>query len=178
MSNLDLFSLEGKVALVTGAARGNGYAIANGLIDAGAITYFVDINPIRIDNKNAFTIQADITKEGDLERIFKEIFKKHPKIDILVNNAGIGKGFASEEYPTDLWNKTLEINLTAPFRLSQIVAKQMIKQNIKGSIINITSLGADFGFANNPAYLASKGGLKQMAKGFALDFAKYGILFL
>ena len=176
MNNLEkLFSLKGKIALVTGAARGNGYAIANGLIDAGAVAYFVDINPIEINRENAFAIQADITKRGGLKKIIKEILGRHYKIDILVNNAGRGKSFLSEDYPIEEWENTLEVNLKAPFILSQLVAKQMIKRGQGGSIINITSLGAEFGFPNNPAYLASKGGLKMMGKGFAEDWSKYGI---
>ncbi len=175
MNSLDLFSLKGKVALVTGAARGNGYAIANGLVDAGATCYFVDINTTQINKENAYAIQQDITKEDGLSKIMNEIVGNHSKIDILVNNAGRGKGAPSEDYSLEEWNHTLDINLKAAFRLSQIVAKQMIKQKTGGSIINITSLGGDFGFPNNPAYLASKGGLKMMAKGFAEDWAKYGI---
>ncbi|MBU2576882.1 MAG: SDR family oxidoreductase [Nanoarchaeota archaeon] len=175
MSNSDLFSLKGKVALVTGAARGNGYAIANGLIDAGAIVYYVDINPIEINRANAFVIQVDITKEENLERIFNEIMNAHSRIDILVNNAGRGKGAPAENYTLEEWDQTIGINLTAPFRLSQIAAKYMINNGAGGNIINITSLGAELGFPDNPAYLASKGGLKMMAKGFANDWAQYGI---
>ena len=73
------------------------------------------------------------------------------------------------------WNKTILINLTVPFQLSQLVANHMIDKKISGSIINITSLGAEFGFPENPAYCASKGGLKQLTKSFAYDWAKYNI---
>ena len=102
-------------------------------------------------------------------------FKKHKKIDVLINNAGISlpnvtRGF----YPKKNWDETLAINLSAAFHVSQTVIKYMIKTS-KGSIINITSINAEFAFPNNPAYVASKGGLKMLGKALAKDCGKYGI---
>jgi len=117
---------------------------------------------------------ADITNKDELEKIVEKIYKENGKIDILVNNAGITIGEPSESYKEEDWEKTYNVNLKAPFTLSQLVAKYMIKQR-SGVIINIISLGAEQGFSNNPAYVAFKGGLKQLTKALAKDWAKYNI---
>lgn len=176
-----LFSLSGKVAIVTGAGRGNGRAIAKGFLGAGAVVYFVDILEKELEkakksikNPKAKFLIADITKKDDLERIVNQIIKERKKIDILVNNAGITIGQPSEIYSEENWEKTYKVNLKAAFLLSQLAAKYMIKQK-RGVIINITSLGAEQGFPGNPAYVAFKGGLKQLGKALARDWAKYNI---
>lgn len=178
---LDLFSLSNKVAIVTGAARGNGKAIAKGFLETGATVYFIDIlkkellKTIKeINNRNAKYIVADITNKNDLEKIVARVYNEHGKIDILVNNAGITISEPSESYSQKSWDKTYKVNLKAAFQLSQMVAKHMIKQK-SGVIINITSIGAERGFPNNPAYAAFKGGLKQLSKALANDWAKYNI---
>lgn len=84
-------------------------------------------------------------------------------------------GSGSEAYPIEKWEETMSVNLTAPFILSKLVANDMITQKKGGSIINITSIGAELGFPGNPAYGASKGGLKQLSKALACDWAKYNI---
>lgn len=178
---LDLFSLFNKVAIVTGAARGNGKAIAKGFLEAGATVYFIDIlkkellkTMKEINNKNAKYIVADITNKDALKKIVIRAYNENGKIDILVNNAGITISEPSEFYSQKSWDKTYKVNLKAAFQLSQMVAKHMIKQK-SGIIINITSIGAERGFPNNPAYAAFKGGLKQFSKALANDWAKYNI---
>lgn len=171
----EMFSLKGRVALVTGAARGNGRAIAAGFLDAGAFVYFIDIlSSSSKSNKNAKFIKADITQKSDAERIFSQISKEQKGLDILVNNAGITIGGPSDIYNEENWEKTYRTNLKAAFLLSQKAAQFMIKQR-SGVIINITSLGAEQGFSNNPAYITFKGGLKQLTKALATDWAKYNI---
>ena len=167
--------------MVTGAARGNGRAIAEGFLDAGAKVYFIDIlkNELKktVDStksQNAKYIVADVANKNDLEKAVEKIYKENGKIDILVNNAAITIGDPSEIYKEENWEKTYQVNLKAPFLLSQLVAKYMIRQK-SGVIINITSLGAEQGFSNNPAYVAFKGGLKQLGKALAFDWAKYNI---
>lgn len=181
MGPLVLFSLKNKVAIVTGAARGNGKAVAEGFIEAGAIVYFIDIlkeNLIKtinfIQNSNAKYIAADITDKNDLKKVVTQVYSEQSKIDILVNNAGISISEPSESYAEENWEKTYKTNLKSAFILSQMVAKYMIRQR-GGVIINITSLGAEQGFSNNPAYVAFKGGLKQLTKALAKDWAKYNI---
>ena len=179
---LEKFSLEGKVAIVTGAARGNGKAIADGLLGAGATVYFVDVLKPELEdtvhalkNEKAKMVVADLSVREDLEKIALLVFKNEGRIDILVNNAGITAGAPSESHSEEDWDRVLFINLKVPFLLSQKVAHFMIKNGKGGSIINITSLGAELGLGSVPGYVASKGGLKQLTKTLAFDWAKYNI---
>jgi NAD(P)-dependent dehydrogenase (short-subunit alcohol dehydrogenase family) len=176
---LEQFSLEGKVAIVTGAARGNGRAIAEGLLGAGATVYFVDkLKPeleetIRVlKNEKAKPIIADLSIRQELDAIAPLVFKNEGRIDILVNNAGITAVHSSDSHTEEDWDRVLLINLKVPFLLSQKVAHFMIEKGEGGSIINITSLGAELGLSNVPGYVASKGGLKQLTKTLAFDWAK------
>ncbi|MFH1393056.1 MAG: SDR family oxidoreductase [Patescibacteria group bacterium] len=173
--NNRLFSLKGKVAIVTGAARGNGLAIAKGLANFGATVWFVDILKAKTPRKKCFFVRADVTNDEDMKNLVNHAVEICGAIDILVNNAGITKASPSKEYSLDDWDKTMDTNLRAPFRLSQLVARQMINQKTGGSIINIASLNARFGFSDNPAYVASKGGLSALTRALAKDWAKYGI---
>lgn len=178
----NLFNLDNKTAIVTGAAKGNGFAIAKGFIEAGAKVYFVDILDEKlhdslklVNNDNAYAIVADVTKNKDLENMVSTVLSTSGKIDILVNNAGVTiGGVSSENYLLDSWNKTFSVNLDSVFKLCQLVGQEMIKKK-KGSIINITSIGAELGFPENPAYVSSKGGLKMLTKALARDWAKYNI---
>jgi NAD(P)-dependent dehydrogenase (short-subunit alcohol dehydrogenase family) len=178
-----LFDLTGKVAIVTGAARGNGYAIARGFAHSRASVIMADVldeqladSASKITNAGhtAIPITIDLTRPEQINHLVEEAIVKYGRIDILVNCAGVTFGAPSEDYPEELWNRTLEINLLAIFRLTKLVAQQMIKQK-SGSIINITSIGAVLGFPNNPAYQASKGALQQLTRAWACDWAKYNI---
>jgi len=176
-----LFSLEDKVAIVTGAARGNGKAIAEGFLQAGAIVYFIDVleketESVKnnLQNSKAKFVVADVTDFALMNDIIKSIYAREKRIDILVNNAGITLPESSDTYSDDKWEKTYKINLKAPFKLSQLTAGYMKKAG-GGVIINITSLCSELGFSDNPAYVAFKGGLKQLTKALAKDWAKYNI---
>ncbi len=174
-----LFSLSGKNALVTGAAKGNGEAISRGLAMAGAKVLMVDLlepelkaASENIPGTDTVTFSCDLTSE--LPRLFGFVEKEFPQVDILVNNAGITVGHDIFEYPEADWERTLEINLKVPFMLSRFAGKIM-KESGGGSIINITSLNSERGFPGNPAYVASKGGLKQLTKSLAYDLGEFGI---
>ncbi len=185
MSYIDrFFSLEDKVALVTGAARGNGKTISEALLCSGATVILVDNNRKELKNTiNAFEKQGldvheffgDITKKDIISKLYNYIIKKHKKIDILVNNAGVSFPHTTISYPEKFWDQTYQVNLKAPFVLSQKFAKIMKNQKSGGVIINITSINAELAFPNNPAYQAFKGALKQLTKSLALDFGQYGI---
>lgn len=172
----NIFSVMGKVVIVTGALRGNGRAIAQGFLDYGAIVYFCDSMPDLNfkESSKAHFIRCDIRFESNIEKLINIIMENNNEIDILVNNAGVSISSSEDSYDEYTWDKTFDINLKGTFRLSRVVAKIM-KNRRAGSIINITSLGAEFGFPNNPAYVASKGGLKQLSKAMAVDLAPYGI---
>ncbi len=174
----DIFSLKGKVAIVTGTSRGNGKAIAEAFTKAGAIVYCAQRSIPEIQQEKNIEqrfIRTDVTSKKDLEHLIDIVVKEEGKIDILVNNAGISiGGKTSDEYEEEDWEKTYLTNLKATFLLSQLVARVMMKQE-KGAIINITSINAESGFPNNPAYVASKGAVKQLTKAFAYDLGKYNI---
>lgn len=172
----DLFSIHNKVVIITGGGRGIGKLLTNEMWKRNAIIYSIDkFFPNIISKENYFEIKCDIVNMRQFDRICDQIFKKHGKIDILINNAGVTFPKKTDSnYPINKWEKTLKINLTAAFMCAQSVIKFMKKQK-SGSIINMTSINAELGFPNNPAYIASKGGLKMLTKSFAKDYGKYGI---
>jgi NAD(P)-dependent dehydrogenase (short-subunit alcohol dehydrogenase family) len=158
---MKLFSVEKKVIIVTGASGGIGGAMANGIEEAGAIVIKVDLP------------EFDITKNEDLDNVISIALSHTGQIDGLINCAGITCPNHLFDYTDDDWEKTYKVNLKAPYELSKRAAKHM-KDN-GGSIINITSLNAELAFPNNPAYVATKGGVKQLTKSLALDLGKHNI---
>ena len=175
----DLFSVKNKIVVITGAGRGIGRTLALSMAKRLAITYCFDIkfpNKIPKDlSDNLFHVKCDLTNKKKFTTECKKIFNHHKKIDVLINNLGITlPGKNEKKYLEKDGEKTLKINLTTAFNSRQIVLKFMIKKK-NGSIINITSINAELGFPNNPAYVASKGGLKMLGKSMAKDWGKYGI---
>lgn len=176
-----LFSLKGRVAVVTGAARGNGEAIARAFLDAGAVVYFLDLLEAelsalrrRLKSPRARFAVADVTDTAGMERMLKGVFARSRRLDILVNNAGITLPEPGQTYGPEKWARTQAVNLEAPFRVSQL-AFPFMRRTGGGVIINLTSVASELGAENNPAYAASKGGLKQLTKALAMDWAKYNI---
>lgn len=172
----DLFGLEGRVAIVAGASRGIGASIANGLVGAGAHTVGVGrskVSSAELDEKVQY-VSCDVTDNIAFGKICNDLSEQKGKIDILVFAAGI-------TYPTNLawqsitdFNQTIEINLTSAFSCIKEVVPFMEKAD-GGSIVNVTSICAEFGFPNNPAYVAAKGGLKMLTKAMAYDLAPKNI---
>ncbi len=178
--NRKLFSLKKKIIIVTGAG-GNGMAriLAENMAEEEAFVYAVDIKFSKSTNSKFSKffkyIECDITDKDKFDSVCKTIFSKHKKIDVLVNGAGVTfPENSSKFYPEDKWDITNEVNLKAAFHCSQTVIKYMLKKK-EGSIINFTSINAELGFPNNPAYVASKGGLKMLTKSLAKDWGKFGI---
>ncbi len=175
----DLFSVKNKIVIITGSGRGIGRTFALNMAKRSEITYCFDIkfpNKIPKDlSNNLFHIKCDLTNKKKFDNECKKIFNRHKKIDVLINNLGISlPGKNEQTYLEKYWDQTLKINLTVAFNCSQTVMKFMLKKK-NGSIINITSINAELGFPNNPAYIASKGGLKMLGKSMAKDLGKYGI---
>jgi len=177
----DMFSLKGKLSIVTGAARGNGEAISIALASAGAKVLLVDIlanelsevaRKIKLIGGESDSYVCDLTNEKELHDFISYI-NTCGCVDILVNNAGVTYGHHAIGYPDDYWDRTYKVNLKAPYKLSIAVAELM--RNSGGSIINITSLGAQLAFPDNIAYVSFKGALKQFSKALAYDLAKYSI---
>ena len=176
----NLFSIGGKVVIITGGGRGIGYELAIGLSKYSTIISSLDKKFAKKIPKNLSSniiqIKCDITDPKKIKQVFKKIFLKEKRIDALINNAGVS--FASQKknqaYSEKDWIQTINVNLTGSFYCSQEVIKYMLKRR-NGSIINITSINAELGFPRNPAYNASKGGLKMLGKAFAKDWSKFGI---
>ena len=176
----NLFSLKNKVVLITGAGRGIGQHLAEKITEQNAVVYAIDKQfakkTSRHSMKNLFKIKCDITDQDAFKQVCANIVRKNKRIDVLINNAGISQANkqSGKLYAKDKWDDTLRINLTAHFSCSQEVIQYMKKRK-RGSIINITSINAELGFPRNPAYVASKGGLKMLGKALAKDWGKYGI---
>ena len=124
-------------------------------------------------NYRAHYVVGDLRDKIDIDRLVSTVVEESGCIDVLINNAGVSLS-SDNCYNEDIWDRTFEINLKGAFLLSSKVAEVMKKKN-KGSIINITSLGAELGFPDNPSYVASKGGLKQLGKAMAVDLAQYNV---
>jgi NAD(P)-dependent dehydrogenase (short-subunit alcohol dehydrogenase family) len=178
-----LFSLEGRHAVVTGAAHGNGRAIAEALGRAGAELALIDRDEAALGDTTKEMRELGLELEGmvcDLHQasaiaaLSKQLSGHWDAIDVLVNNAGITVPCQVESFSLDAWETTLSVNLRAPFLLVHSLLP-LLKRGVGKTIINITSLNAELAFPGNPAYVASKGGLRQLTKALALDLGRYGI---
>jgi NAD(P)-dependent dehydrogenase (short-subunit alcohol dehydrogenase family) len=175
--------LAGRVAIVTGAAGGLGRAIADGLHRAGASLALVDIDAdglerasgeLRGEGAEVEPIVADLADPDQVRAIPEAVVARFGRIDILVNNAGVRDVYSVEDLPLDRWQRTFDINLTAPFLLSQGAAPYMRRQG-KGRIVNIASVAAELAFKNRSAYNASKAGVVALTKSLTLELAGDGI---
>ena len=172
--------LTGKNILITGAGGDIGSFIALKYLEAGANCFCLDKNfknlkKINIKKKlldKITFIKVDFEKKNFI-KIFQKKINKNLKIDTLINNAGFTSSQKFSKYSLKNWQKTLQINLTSPFIISQLISRKFMVSG--ASIINITSLAAELGFPDNVAYVASKGGLKQLTKAMAIDLAKKNI---
>ena len=181
--SLSDFSLENKVALITGGTSGLGKMMALALAKAGAFVWIASsrdnadetLQEIKQQGSNGSFVQVDVTSSDELEKTVSHILEQSSRIDILINAAGINPRTSAEELTLDDWQKTIDINLTAPFYLSQLVADTM-RENNWGRIINIASLQSLRAFDNSIPYGASKGGVMQLTRALAQAYSKDGIL--
>ncbi len=180
---LNQFKLDGKVAVVTGAARGLGEAYAVALAEAGADVALVDVvaadavaDRIRALGRQATCIQADLSQgETIADPLIADIVAALGGVDILVNNAGIIRREPFTQHSAKNWNDVLGLNLSTPFFLSQAAARQMIAQQRGGKIINIASMLSFQGGILVPGYAASKGGIRSLTMLMANELAPHGI---
>jgi glucose 1-dehydrogenase len=174
--------LQNKVAIVTGSASGIGQAIAVRFAREGAavvIDYVGNPDAPRETEKQiaglggrALAVAADVSKPTDVQNLVDRAIATFGKLDIAVNNAGIEKKFDFVKYPLDELQKILAVNLVGPFLVSQAAARQMIKQQQGGRLINISSVHEDLPMPSNAAYCASKGGLRMLMRTIAVELAK------
>ncbi len=177
---LDMFRLDGKVALVTGSASGLGAAIAEALVQAGASVALHGNRRSAVETAarlgaSAAAFTANLGEADGAARLFEAARDHFGRIDILINNAGTIHREAAEQVSIDDWQQVLQVNLTSVFQLSQFVARDMIGRKAGGKIVNIASLLSFQGGIRVPAYAASKGGVAQLTKALANEWAPHGI---
>ncbi|WP_397568699.1 SDR family oxidoreductase [Schlesneria sp. T3-172] len=179
---LDLFKLDGRVALVTGASRGLGQAMALGLAEAGADIVGVSRSGelpeteklVRDAGRQFWSVPADLGQPADRVGLIDRIIEKTGRLDILVNNAGNSHRHPPEEYPLSEWHQLLEVHLHASFDLAQQASKPMLARG-RGKIINIGSVMTFQGGLNIPAYAAAKHALAGLTKSLANSWSRQGI---
>lgn len=181
---MNLFDIRGQKAIVTGGTRGLGYGMAEGLMEAGAsVVIFGTSDKVQsvaaefrdrgLDCKG---LKVNLADSAERAEGFRRAVELLGGLDIIINAAGIQRRYASPNFPMEDWNDVIEVNMTAPFDLSQMAAREFLKKEQPyGKIINIASMLSFFGGQTVPAYAASKGGVAQFSKGMANELACKGI---
>jgi len=173
--------LQGKIALVTGGARGIGLAVTKALAAEGAIPVIADINEqgarealSTLGTSDGLALAVNVADEASVISMVQAIVDRFGRVDILVNNAGIGGNTPFLDIKLEEWNRTISINLTGAFLVAQACAREMVKQR-GGKIINIASLSGQRGGHGRAAYGAAKAGLELLTKVMAVELAEFGI---
>jgi 2-deoxy-D-gluconate 3-dehydrogenase len=180
---LDAFRLDGKNALVTGSSRGLGAAIAVALAEAGANVGLHGLSPkgeaacdpIRKMGRKSFFLAGDVADAGVSSALVGKTIDEFGSIDILVNNAGTIRRAPAVEYSEVFWNELIATNLSSVFRLSQLAGRDMLQRGTGGKIVNVASVLSFQGGVLVPAYAAAKGGVAQLTKALANEWASKGI---
>lgn len=186
MNVLESLRLDGKKALVTGAAQGIGKAAATGFAEAGADVAIVDVNIAKAEEtakkiaaetgRDVFAVYADQTKPEDVKKMMNTILDRFGRLDIAFCNAGICTIMPGEEMTYEVWSKVIDVNLTGTFLMNQAAGQVMLKQG-GGSIINTASMSGHIVNVPQPqcAYNASKAGVIQLTKSLAVEWAKKNV---
>jgi NAD(P)-dependent dehydrogenase (short-subunit alcohol dehydrogenase family) len=188
MSQLDMFSLEGRVALIPGGGGAIGSAMAAAMAGAGARVTVIDVTQDRADaaaelvraaGSDALALTADVTQEAEAERIVAATVERFGRLDIIFNAVGGGAGkvlFDAQEYPRDAWDWIMELNLRSTLLATQAAVRKMIELGNGGAVVNISSVRADLGInAGYSAYVAAKGAISSLTRQWATEWAKHGI---
>jgi gluconate 5-dehydrogenase len=180
---LGMFDLSGRRALITGSSTGIGYALATGLAAAGAEVVLNARSEARLndavgrlnaDGATAHAASFDVTSPGEVEAAIGRIEREIGPIDILVNNAGMQRRAPLEQFSHAQWEELMKTNVESVFLVGQAVVRHMIERK-RGKIINICSVQSELGRPNIAAYTASKGAVKMLTKGMAIDWGQHGI---
>jgi gluconate 5-dehydrogenase len=178
-----LFDLSGRIALVTGSSAGIGSALAFGLGRAGARVVLngrqqdkvaIAAQKLRDDGSLVFEMPFDVTDSTAVKAAVEQIERNIGPIDILINNAGMQRRGPLEDYPEETWHELMTTNIDSVFYMSQAVARKMIPR-ARGKIINICSVQSELGRPSIAPYTATKGAVKMLTKGMAIDWGKYGL---
>jgi 2-dehydro-3-deoxy-D-gluconate 5-dehydrogenase len=178
----DMFSVAGKKAIVTGASRGLGRGMAQGLHNAGVELALIDVvdhvqdvaDQMGAEGERVFAVQADLSNRDELRKAFQQAVEGLGGLDILLNNVGITRWSKAEEMSEADWDIVLEVNLNSLFFMAQLAGQHMLKQG-HGKIINIASLLSFGGGYLTVGYAASKGGVAQMTKALANEWSSQGV---
>ncbi len=188
MSQLDVFRLDGRVALIPGGGGAIGSAMAAALAGAGARVTVVDqtedragvaVQKVRDAGSEGLALAADVTSEAGCQRIVDATVAAFGRLDIILNAVGGGAGkvlFAAEEYPRDAWDWIYELNVRSTLCATQAAVKAMIAGGRGGRVLNISSVRAALGInAGYSAYVAAKGAISSLTRQWATEWARYGI---
>lgn len=173
------FSLQGRVAVVTGGASGIGRAIVHAFAAKGATVVVVDravpdAASSEADDGSVATLVCDVTDPSSVDGVVEEVRRRFGRIDVLVNSAGVALLGPAEEFPLEEWDRTLSVNLTGAFVMSQRVGQLMLGQGT-GAVISLASQAASVALSGHVAYCASKAGLLGMTRVLALEWAGRGV---
>lgn len=180
---MEVFELRGRVALVTGASKGLGKSMAMALAEAGADIVMVARGPVKLAEAEkevadmgvrTLMIAADVTIPEDVEKVVNQALAKFGKIDILVNNVGTYTGKPIVESTTEDWSNLINTNLTSTYLCCRTVGKHMIERQ-RGKVVNMAAAIGALGARNSAAYCASKGGVIQLTRALAVEWARYNI---
>lgn len=177
------FQLTDKIAVITGASMGIGYGLAKALAHAGATVIAAARNlealqqlcqEIREEGGKAFPVELDVTNLSQIKNVMEQVAKKHGRIDILVNNAGLGYNHPALEVTEEDWDSMMDVNLKGLFFCCQAAGRIMLEQGF-GRIINMSSQASVVGIRDHAVYCTTKGGVNQLTRVLALEWAEKGV---
>ncbi|MGI9147561.1 MAG: SDR family NAD(P)-dependent oxidoreductase [Chloroflexota bacterium] len=183
MTARELFDLSGRVAVITGAASGLGRAVAIGFAEAGANLALGDVaegpleklgSELAQSGRRVIAQRLDVTATSDVDAFHQQTLAELGRVDVVVNSAGITLRTAAEDFPEADWERILAVNLTGTFRMCQMFGRTMLAAG-SGSIVNFASIGGLVALPNSVAYCASKGGIVQLTRVLAVEWAARGV---